>query len=118
MLGERKYLKSCSRTNIRGRGLLNKAEPRGMDSIDFIGDRLNRLTLRAVEEKKISISRAAEIPGSKAMVKRHAYNRPKKALWAHRKTHLTMLALARKTLHNGGFSYVAMSNLRFLGALV
>ena len=39
------------------------AEPFGMDSIDFIGDRLSRLTRRAVEEEKISVSRAAEILG-------------------------------------------------------
>jgi predicted HTH domain antitoxin len=34
-----------------------------MDSIDFTGDRLSRLTRRAVEEERISISRAAEILG-------------------------------------------------------
>jgi Zn-dependent peptidase ImmA (M78 family) len=39
------------------------AEPFGMDSIDFIGDRLSRLTRKAVEEEKISVSRAAEILG-------------------------------------------------------
>ena len=39
------------------------AEPLGMDSIDFTGDRLSRLTRRAVEEERISISRAAEILG-------------------------------------------------------
>ena len=39
------------------------AEPLGMDSIDFIGDRLSRLTRRAVEEERISVSRAAEILG-------------------------------------------------------
>ena len=39
------------------------AEPLGMESIDFVGDRLSRLTRRAVEEEKISVSRAAEILG-------------------------------------------------------
>ena len=42
---------------------LKGAEPQGMDSIDFIGDRLSRLTRWAVGEERISISRAAEILG-------------------------------------------------------
>ncbi len=39
------------------------AEPFGMSSIDFVGDRLSRLTREAVEGDKISVSRAAEILG-------------------------------------------------------
>jgi hypothetical protein len=38
----------------------------------------------------------------------------KNELWAHRKTHLSMLATACMTLHNGGFSHVAMPNLQYL----
>ena len=34
-----------------------------MVSINFVGDRLSRLTRGAVEEEKISVSRAAEILG-------------------------------------------------------
>ena len=37
------------------------SEPFGLKSFDFYADRLSRLVRRAVEEEKISISRAAEI---------------------------------------------------------
>ena len=49
------YEKRCRRK------LSYKKEPFGMDSIDFIGDRLSRLTRSALKQEKISVSRAAEI---------------------------------------------------------
>jgi len=36
-------------------------EPNHLVPVDFVQDRLNRLVRRAVEEKEISMSRAAEI---------------------------------------------------------
>lgn len=39
------------------------AEPAGMDTHDFQGDRLARLVRRGVEEEEISLSRAAEVLG-------------------------------------------------------
>ena len=57
---EKRYLRKLS---YKEEPFSEGAEPLGMDSIDFTGDRLSRLTRRAVEEERISISRAAEILG-------------------------------------------------------
>lgn len=48
---------------FRAGGRLAGAEPAGLDTHDFQGDRLARLVRRGVEEEEISLSRAAEILG-------------------------------------------------------
>jgi hypothetical protein len=40
---------------------LRAGEPSNLDDMDFISDRFNRLVRKAIEEEKISISKAAEI---------------------------------------------------------
>ena len=56
-----RHLRETRNLSFKEEPFSEGAEPFGMNAIDFVGDRLSRLTRKAVEEEQISVSRAAEI---------------------------------------------------------